>query len=184
MILRRAQIELDTDYQVVEETMDALAGSGLPWLSSHDQMDVEPGINDFDESELNWLNSLSRNAKSLLASTLTKRFMQAKPWEQSAYKRQLQIVIRILSVLHEFRRLNDVLLLALSNNSRHDILTTLIVSIASWHAPLEGMGVFPALIDALASNVLALFTNLIIVEKSLSGYKAKYIYRYNFIAFT
>src|SRR5437762_5672703 len=48
MILHRAQIEFDTETQLVDEMIDALAGSGLPWLSEHEHMDVEPGINDFD----------------------------------------------------------------------------------------------------------------------------------------
>jgi hypothetical protein len=156
MLLQRAQIEFDTDSHVVDEIIDALAGSGLPWLSDHEQMDIEPGLNDFDENELAWLSSLSRNAKAILASTITKRFIAAKPWESQGFQRQLQIVIRILTVLHEFRRLNDVLLVALSNNSRQDALTTLIITITTWHAPLEGMGMLFVLIDSLASNVFSL----------------------------
>lgn len=155
MILHRAQIEFDTELQSVGEMIDALAGSGLSWLSDQEHMDVEPGLNDFDPTELEWLVSLTRNAKSVLATTITKRFTEAKVWQSQGYPRQLQIVIRILSVVQEFRRLNDVLVVAITNNTRPDTLATLINAVTTWHPPLEGMGFLPNIIEALASNVLA-----------------------------
>jgi hypothetical protein len=153
MILHRAQIEFDTELQLVGEMIDALAGSGLSWLSDQEHMDVEPGLNDFDPTELEWLVSLTRNAKSVLATTIAKRFTEAKAWESQGYPRQLQIVIRILSVVQEFRRLNDVLVVAITNNTRQDILATLINAVATCHPPLEGMGFLPNIIDAIAANV-------------------------------
>lgn len=158
MILHRAPIEFDTEIQLVDEMIGALAGSGLPWLSEHDHMDVEPGINDFDTSELEWLHSLTRNGKSVLAATITTRFTSSNVWESQGYPRQLQIVIRILSVIQEFRRLYDVLMLAIKNNSRQDTLITLITAVATWHPPLEGMGVLPAIIDALAFSVMSILS--------------------------
>ena len=158
MILHRAQIEFNTETQLVEEMIDALAGSGLPWLSDHEHMDVEPGINDFDATELEWLGSLTRNAKSVLATTITTRFTASKAWEVPGYARQLQIVIRILPAIQEFRRLYDILMLAISNNSQQDTLSILIAAIATWHPPLEGMGVLPSVIDALATNVLSIIS--------------------------
>jgi hypothetical protein len=133
--------------------IDALASSGLPWLTDEERMDIEPGINDFELSELEWLKSLSRNAKSVLATLITDRFTAAKVWEKHGYARQLQIVIRILTVVQEFRRLNDVLMFALGNNSQQDSLVTLVTAVATWHAPLEGMGVLPTVIDVLAASV-------------------------------
>jgi len=153
MILHRAQIEFDTELQLVGEMIDALAASGLPWLSDQEHMDVEPGLNDFDPTELEWLASLTRNAKSVLATTITKRFTEAKAWGPQGYPRQLQIVIRILTVVQEFRRLNDVLLLAITNNTTQDTLATLITAVETWHPPLEGMGLLNGIIEALASNV-------------------------------
>lgn len=153
MILHRAQIPFDTENQLVDEMIDALAGSGLPWLSENEHMDIEPGINDFDSSELEWLTSLTRNGKSVLATTIAKRFGEAKVWQKHEYPRQLQIVLRILSVIQEYRRMNDVLIMALNNNLRHDTLVTLINAIATWHPAFEGMGVLPTLIEALASTV-------------------------------
>jgi hypothetical protein len=154
MILHRAQIAFDSEIRLVEEMIDALAGSGLSWLSVNEHMDVEPGINDFDVGELEWLASLTRNAKSVLAMTISKRFSEARVWERQEYPKQLQIVIRILSVIQEFRRLNDVLVLAISNNTRQDTLITLITTVSTFHPPLEGMGVLPATLEALATNVL------------------------------
>jgi hypothetical protein len=153
MILHRAQIEFDTELQLVGEMIEALAASGLPWLSDQEHMDVEPGLNDFDHTELEWLASLTRNAKSVLATTITKRFTEAKAWGSQGYPRQLQIVIRILSVVQEFRRLNDVLVLAITNNTRHDTLATLITAVETWHPPLEGMGLLNVIIEVIASNV-------------------------------
>ena len=153
MILHRAQIESDHGHQPVEEIIDALANSGLPWLSEHEYMDIEPGMIDFDMNELELLNSLTRNGKSILATTITSRFAEAKVWEGHGYPSQLQIVVRILSVIQEFRRLNDVLMLAITNNSKPDTLTTLVTTVATWHAPLEGMGLLPLIIDSLAINV-------------------------------
>jgi hypothetical protein len=158
MILHRAPIEFDTEIQLVDEMIGALAGSGLPWLSEHDHMDVEPGINDFDTSELECLRSLTRNGKSVLAATITARFTLSNVWEGQGYPRQLQIVIRILSVIQEFRRLYDVLMLAIKNNSRQDTLITLITAVATWHPPLEGMGVLPAIIDTLAASVMPILS--------------------------
>ena len=155
MILRRAQIEFDTELHLVDEMIDALATSGLTWLSDQDHMDVEPGLNDFDPTELEWLVSLTRNEKSVLATTITKRFAEAKGWESQRYPRQLQIVIRILSVVQEFRRLSEVLVLAISNNTRQDTLATLINALAAWHPPLEGMGLLPGIIDSITSNVFS-----------------------------
>ena len=174
MILHRAQIEFDTETQLVEEMIDALAGSGLPWLSEHEHMDVEPGINDFDTTELEWLVSLTRDAKSVLATTITTRFTTSKPWDVPGYARQLQIVIRILSVIQEFRRLYDIMMLAILNNSRQDTLGILITAVATWHPPLEGMGVLPAVIEALAVNVMSIISKLIPVEKDLSRNKTKF----------
>jgi hypothetical protein len=168
MILHRAQIEFDTEIQLVEEMIDALAGSGLPWLSDHEHMDVEPGINDFDRTELEWLTSLTRNAKSVLATTITTRFTSSKVWEGQGYPRQLQIIIRILSVVEEFRRFYDVLMLAIKNNSRQDTLITVITAISTWHPPLEGMGVLPSIIDALASNVLSVLFQLTVSGEKCS----------------
>ena len=153
MILHRAQIEFDSELQLVKEMIDALASSGLTWLTDEEHMDIEPGINDFDPSELEWLQSLSRNSKSALATRIADRFRACRAWEGQAYPRQLQIVIRILTVVQEFRRLNDVLMLALVNNSRQDTLITLITAVARWHAPFEGMGVLPTVIEALAASV-------------------------------
>jgi hypothetical protein len=154
MILQRAQISYDSETQVVGDMIDALATSGLPWLSGTEHMDVEPGINDFGTEELEWLESLSRNAKSTLATTMTTRFIEGKVWEGEEYPRQLQIVIRILSVIQEFRRLNDVLGVAIMNNGKVDTLMTLITAVATWYDPLEGMGILSNLIDVLAANVL------------------------------
>jgi hypothetical protein len=153
MILHRAQIAFDTEIRLVEEMINALAGSGLSWLSVNEHMDVEPGINDFDVGELEWLSSLTRNAKSVLATTMSTRFLEAKVWEGQEYPRQLQIVVRILSVIQEFRRLNDVLIVAITNNTRQDTLITLITTVATFHPPLEGMGVLPSILEALATNV-------------------------------
>jgi hypothetical protein len=183
MILRRAQIEFDAEAQLVEEMIDALAGSGLPWLSEHEHMDVEPGINDFDATELEWLRSLTRNAKSVLASTITSRFTTAKAWEVPGYARQLQIVIRILSVIQEFRRLYDILMLAILNNSQQDTLSILIAAVVTWHPPLEGMGVLPSVIDALAANVLPMISQLTSVGKHFSRNETKYTYPYSFCTF-
>lgn len=174
MILHRARIEFEAEAQLVEEMIDALAGSGLPWLSEHEHMDVEPGINDFDTTELEWLTSLTRNAKSLLATTITTRFASSKIWEGQGYLRQLQIVIRILSVIQEFRRLYDVLMLAIKNNSRQDTLITLITAVATWHPPLEGMGILPTIIDVLASSVLSILSQLTSVADNLSRSKTKH----------
>ena len=159
MILQRAQISYDTETQVVEELIDALAGSGLPWLTSSEtkqegeEMDIEPGINDFDISELEWLTSLTRNGKSILGTRLATRFSKAKVWQGHQYLRQLQIVIRILSVIQEFRRLYDVLDVALVNNTHPDRLAILITTIATWHPPLEGMGLLSLLIDSVSTSV-------------------------------
>ena len=153
MILHRAQIASDTELQLVDEMIDALAGTGIRWLSANESMDVEPGINDFDSVELEWLSSLTRNAKSVLATTIATRFAEAKAWEGQEYPRQLGIVIRILSEIQEFRRLHDILSLAIQNNSRQDTLVTLITAIVSWHPPLEGMGLLPAILESLAANV-------------------------------
>jgi len=153
MILHRAQIAFDSELQLVKELIDGLASSGLPWLTDEEYMDIEPGINDFDPSELEWLQSLSRNSRSALATRIADRFQAHKVWEGQTYPRQLQIVIRILIVVQEFGRLTEVLMLALGNNSRQDTLITLITAVASWHAPLEGMGMLPTVIDALAASV-------------------------------
>jgi len=153
MILHRAQIEFDTELQLVREMIDALAASGLPWLSDQEHMDVEPGLNDFDPTELEWLASLTRNAKSVLATTITKRFTQANARESQGYPRQLQIVIRILSVVQEFRRLNDILVLAITNNTTQYTLATIINAVGTWHPPLEGMGLLPVIIETIAANV-------------------------------
>jgi hypothetical protein len=133
--------------------IDALASSGLPWLTDEERMDIEPGINDFEASELEWLKSRSRNAKSVLATRITERFTAGKVWEKEGYARQLQIMIRILTVVQEFRRLNDVLMFALANNSQQDSLVTLVTAVATWHAPLEGMGVLPTVINTLVASV-------------------------------
>lgn len=154
MILRRAQVAFDTETQLVEEMIDALAASGLPWLSrSNEYMDVELGINDLDISELEWLGSLTRNAKSVLATTIATRFVDMKAWEGQGYFRQLPIVVRILSVVQEFRRFHDVLQVAISNNTGEDTLGVLITTVATYHPPLEGMGVLPSILNALALNV-------------------------------
>jgi hypothetical protein len=166
MILHRAQIEFDAKTQLVEEIIDSLAGSGLSWLSEHQHMDVEPGINDFDTTELECLTLLTRNAKSILATTVATRFSKSKAWEGQGYPRQLQIVIRILSVAQEFRRLYDVLMLAIANNSRQDTLVTLIIAVVTWHSPFEGMGLLPTIIDTLASSVLSFF-----IRTNVSGEK-------------
>ena len=100
----------------------------------------------------------------LLATTITTRFATSKAWEAPEYARQLQIVIRILSVIQEFRRLYDILMLAISNNSRQDTLNTLIAAVATWHPPLEGMGVLPNVIDALVANVMSIISQLTSVE--------------------
>jgi len=167
MILHRAQIEFDTELQLVSEMIDALAGSGLSWLSDQEHMDVEPGLNDFDPTELEWLVSLTRNAKSVLATTITKRFTETKAWESQGYPRQLQIVIRILSVVQEFRRLNEVLVVAITNNTRQDTLATLINAVATWHPPFEGMGFLPSIIEAIASNVYPPPSNLTSVAQNV-----------------
>jgi hypothetical protein len=167
MILHRAQIAFDTEIRLVEETIDALAGSGLSWLSVNEHMDVEPGINDFDVAELEWLSSLTRNAKSVLATTMSTRFLEAKVWEGQEYARQLQIVVRILSVIQEFRRLNDILVLAIANNTRQDTLITLIATVATFHPPLEGMGVLPSILEALATNVSTSNSRLITVAQNI-----------------
>jgi len=153
MILQRAQIASDNELQLVHEMIDALAVSGIRWLSTNESMDVEPGINDFDTVELEWLSSLTRNAKSVLATTIATRFAEAKAWEGQEYPRQLRIVIRILSVIQEFRRLHDILSLGIKNNSRQDTLATLITAVATWHPPLEGMGLLPAILESLVTNV-------------------------------
>jgi len=153
MILHRAQIAFDSELQLVKELIDGLASSGLPWLTDEEYMDIEPGINDFDPSELEWLQSLSRNSRSALATRIADRFQAHKVWEGQTYPRQLQIVIRILIVVQEFRRLTEVLMLALGNNSRQDTLITVITAVESWHAPLEGMGMLSTVIDALAASV-------------------------------
>jgi hypothetical protein len=167
MILHRAQIAFETETQLVEDTIDALAGSGLSWLSVNEHMDVEPGINDFDVAELEWLCSLTRNAKSVLATTMSTRFLEAKVWEGQEYARQLQIVVRILSVIQEFRRLNDVLVVAIANNTRQDTLITLISTVVTFHPPLEGMGVLPSILEALAANVSPSKSRLITVAKNI-----------------
>jgi hypothetical protein len=167
MILHRAQIAFETETQLVEDTIDALAGSGLSWLSVNEHMDVEPGINDFDVAELEWLSSLTRNAKSVLATTMSTRFSEAKVWEGQEYARQLQIVVRILSVIQEFRRLNDVLVVAIANNTRQDTLITLISTVATFHPPLEGMGMLPSILEALATNVSPSKSRLITVAKNI-----------------
>jgi hypothetical protein len=133
--------------------IDALAASGLPWLTDEERMDIEPGINDFEPSELEWLKSLSRNAKSVLATRITERFTAGNVFGKHGYARQLQIVIRILTVVQEFRRLNDVLIFALGNNSEQDSLVALVTAVATWHASLEGMGVLATVIDALVASV-------------------------------
>ena len=147
-------------------------------------MDVEPSINDFDTTELEWLSSLTRNAKSVLASTITTRFTISTAWQATGYARQLQIVIRILSVIQEFRRLYDILMLAISNNSQQDTLSILIAAVATWHPPFEGMGVLPNVIDALAANVLSTISQLTSVEKDLSRNETKYTYHYSSNTFT
>jgi hypothetical protein len=116
-------------------------------------MDIEPGINDFDVSELEWLTSLTRNGKSILGTRLATRFSKAKVWQGHQYLRQLQIVIRILSVIQEFRRLYDVLDVALVNNTDPETLASLITAIATWHPPLEGMGLLSLLIDSVSTSV-------------------------------
>lgn len=153
MILHRAQISSNAELQLVDNMIDALAGTGIRWLSANESMDVEPGINDFDSVELEWLSSLTRNAKSVLATTIATRFAEANAWEGQEYPRQLRIVIRILSVIQEFRRLSDVLSLAIKNNSRQDTLATLITAVATWHPPLEGMRLLPDILQFLVTNV-------------------------------
>ena len=177
MILHRAQITFDTETQLIEEMLDSLASSGLPWLSPSDSyMDIEPGINDFELQELESLASLSRNAKSVLAGTLTKRLRKSEAWNSAQFTRQLQIVIRILSVVQEFRRLSDVILLLLQSTAQLEAIPALIVALTTWHAPFEGMGVLPQLIDALALCVFPVISRLIIVEKDLPRSQTKYIY--------
>jgi hypothetical protein len=161
MILNRAQVVVvDGELRLVEEMIDALAASGLPWLRDQEHMDVEPGSNDLDTSEIEWLESLTRNAKSVLATRIAARFIEMKVWEGQEYLRQLQIVVRILSVLQEFRRLYDILQVAISNNIREDTLALLITSIATWHPALEGMGVLSSILNALVLNVIHLIANL------------------------
>ena len=157
MILQRAQLASNAELQLVDNMIDALAGTGIRWLSANESMDVEPGINDFDSVELEWLSSLTRNAKSVLATTVAARFAEAKAWEGQEYPRQLRIVIRILSVIQEFRRLYDILTLAIKNNTRQDTLVSLITAVATWHPPLEGMGLLPGILEFLVTNVLFFF---------------------------
>jgi len=174
MILNRAQRAVNSETTLVEGMIDALSGSGLPWLrDNQEHMDVEPGVNDLDASELEWLESLSRNSKSVLATTISTRFVEMKAWENQEYLRQLQIVVRILSVLQEFRRLHDVLQVAISNNSREDTLALLITTVATWHPALEGMGVLPSILNAIALNVYSAINISDVVENNFWTGKAK-----------
>jgi hypothetical protein len=154
MILQRAQIAFDAEAPLVEEILDALASSGLPWLSPNtERMDIEYGINDFDTHELEWLVSLTRNAKSVLGSTLVRRFETSEAWNGHEITRELQIMVRILSVVQEFRKLGQVVLLALENIAAQDSMATLVIAMTTWYAPFEGMGILPQLTEALAFSV-------------------------------
>jgi hypothetical protein len=175
MILSRTQVVVDKEVQLVEEMIDALAASGLPWLrDNNEHMNVEPGSSDLDITELEWLDSLTRNAKSILAATITSRFIEMKVWENHEYLRQLQIVVRIVSVIQEFRRLQDILQVAISNNTMEDSLALLITTVAAWHAPLEGMGLLPSLISAITLNVSSISAELTVVANYIRTSEAEY----------
>jgi len=175
MILSRQNGDFNTTTQLVEEIIEALGNQCLPWLNPDPNvMVLESGIQDFDITELEWFSSLTRNSKAILATRISSQFIQMKAWDGPGYLRQLQVVIRILSYIQEFRRLYEVLLTAIENNFREDTLAMLITAVATWHPPFEGMGLLPSVITGVVSQVIYPSPLLMIVEINVLEEQAKF----------
>jgi hypothetical protein len=175
MILTRQNADVDTTTKLVEGIITALSSHCLPWLDPNwTERIIETGLNDFDTTEMKWFSSLTRNSKAILASRISTQFVKMKAWDGPGYARQLQVVIRILSYIQEFRRLHDVLRAAIANNFRDDTLSQLVTAVATWGSVFEGMGVLPSLVSAIVPRVILSLSILMIVERDFRRREANF----------